>query len=64
MINDIIESLTDPKGPFQYFKRLKMRDKELAKLMNKGGYNLYHPLCLRQEPESRKRIKRKGTVDG
>jgi len=44
VINDVIVSLTDSNDPAQYFKRLKERDEELAKLTNKGGYNLYHPL--------------------
>ena len=45
VINDVIETLTDSNDPAQYFKRLKERDEELAKLMTKEGYNLYHPLC-------------------
>ena len=45
VINDVIESLTDSSDPAQYFKRLKQRDDELAKLTDKGGYSLYHPLC-------------------
>ena len=45
VINDVIESLTGSNDPAQYFKRLKQRDEELAKLTDKGGYNFYHPLC-------------------
>ena len=45
VINDVIVSLTDSNDPAQYFKRLKERDSELAKITDKGGYNLYHPLC-------------------
>ena len=44
VINDIIITLTDSNDPAQYFKRLKQRDTELAKLMSEGEYNLYHPL--------------------
>ena len=49
VINDVIETLTDSNDPAQYFKRLKQRDEELAKLVDKGGYNLYHPLCLKSK---------------
>lgn len=46
-VNDVIEVLTDSHDPAQYFKRLKERDEELAKLTDKGGgYNLYHPRVL------------------
>ena len=45
VVNDVIEALADSRDPAQYFKRLKERDEELAKLTDKGGYNLYHPLC-------------------
>ena len=37
VINDVIESLTDSSDPAQYFKRLKQRDEELAKLTMQGG---------------------------
>ena len=37
VINDIIETLTDSNDPAQYFKRLKHRDEELARLVDKGG---------------------------
>ena len=37
VVNDVIETLTDSRDPAQYFKRLKERDKELAKLTDKGG---------------------------
>jgi hypothetical protein len=46
VINDIIESLTDSSDPAQYFKRLKQRDEELAKLTNKGGVQFVPPLML------------------
>ena len=46
VINDVISALTDSNDPAQYFKRLKQRDEELAKLTDKGGYSLYHPLML------------------
>ena len=37
VINDVIETLTDSNDPAQYFKRLKQRDEELTKLIDKGG---------------------------
>jgi len=49
VINDIIESLTDSNDPAQYFKRLKQRDKELAKLMDKGVVQIVPPLMLEVE---------------
>jgi prophage antirepressor-like protein len=46
-VNDVIESLTDSLDPAQYFKRLKQRDEELAKLVNnKGGVQFVPPLKL------------------
>jgi hypothetical protein len=46
MINDVIKALTDSQDSPQYFKRLKKRDKELAKLMRKGGVQFVPPLML------------------
>ena len=46
-VNDIIEALTDSRDPAQYFKRLKERDKELAKLTGKGGVQFVPPLMLK-----------------
>jgi hypothetical protein len=47
VINDVIESLTDSNDPAQYFKRLKQRDDELAKLLtDKGGVQFVPPLML------------------
>ncbi len=46
VINDVIESLTDSSDPAQYFKRLKQRDEELAKLTDKGGVHFVPPLML------------------
>ena len=46
VINDVIESLTDSSDPAQYFKRLKQRDEELAKLTDKGGVQFVPPLML------------------
>ena len=46
VINDIIEALTDSADPAQYFKRLKERDEELAKLTDKGGVQFVPPLML------------------
>ena len=48
-INDVIEVLTDSKYPAQYFKRLKQRDEELAKLTDKGGVQFVPPLLLELE---------------
>lgn len=46
VINDVIQSLTDSNDPAQYFKRLKQRDEELIKLINKGGVQFVPPLML------------------
>jgi len=47
VINDVIEALTDSSDSAQYFKRLKSRDPELAKLTNnKGGVQFVPPLML------------------
>jgi hypothetical protein len=46
VINDVIASLTDSTDPAQYFKRLKQRDEELAKLTDKGGVQFVPPLML------------------
>ncbi len=46
VVNDVVKVLTDSPDPAQYFKRIKQRDRELARLTKQGGgYNLYHPLC-------------------
>ncbi|KAF0126155.1 MAG: prophage antirepressor [Elusimicrobia bacterium] len=49
VINDVIESLTDSSDPAQYFKRLKRRDEELAKVTAKGGVQFVPPLTLEVE---------------
>lgn len=49
VINDVIESLTDSSDPAQYFKRLKQRDQELAKLTDQGGVQFVPPLMLEIE---------------
>lgn len=49
VIDDVIESLTDSADPAQYFKRLKQRDEELAKLTEKGGVQFVPPLMLEFE---------------
>lgn len=49
VINDVIELLTDSNDPAQYFKRLKQRDEELAKLTDKGGVQFVPPLMLEVE---------------
>ena len=46
VINDVISALTDSNDPAQYFKRLKQRDEELAKLTDKGGVQFVPPLML------------------
>jgi len=46
VINDVIETLTDSNDAAQYFKRLKQRDEELAKLTDKGGVQFVPPLML------------------
>lgn len=46
VINDVIQSLTESSDPAQYFKRLKMRDIELAHLIDKGGVQFVPPLML------------------
>ena len=46
VVNDVIEALTDSRDPAQYFKRLKERDVELAKLTDKGGVQFVPPLML------------------
>lgn len=45
-INDVIEALTDSADPAQYFKRMKQRDTELAKLISQGGVQFVPPLML------------------
>jgi prophage antirepressor-like protein len=49
VINDIIESLTGSNDPAQYFKRLKQKDEELAKLTDKGGVQFVPPLMLEMD---------------
>lgn len=46
VVNDVIEALTDSRDPAQYFKRLKERDHELAKLTDKGVVQFVPPLML------------------
>lgn len=46
VVNDVIESLTDSKDPAQYFKKMKERDDELAKLTDEGGVQFVPPLML------------------
>src|SRR3989338_459299 len=45
-VNDVIEALVESRDPAQYFKRLKERDEELGKLMDKGGVQFVPPLML------------------
>ena len=53
-INDIIEALTDSINPAQYFKRLRQRDIELNKLIEKGGVQFVPPLRLEFETQGGK----------
>ncbi|MEK7449338.1 MAG: Bro-N domain-containing protein [Planctomycetota bacterium] len=46
VVNDVISALTDSNDPAQYFKRLKQRDEELAKLTDKGEVQFVPPLML------------------
>jgi len=46
VVNDVIEALTDSRDPAQYFKRLKERDHELAKLTDKEVVQFVPPLML------------------
>jgi len=46
VINDVVEVLTDSSDPAQYFKRLKERDQELAKLTDKREVQFVPPLML------------------
>ena len=46
VINDVISSLIDSSDPAQYFKKMKQRDEELAKLTDKGGVQFVPPLML------------------
>jgi len=55
VISDIIEALTDSVDPAQYFKRMKQRDKELAKLVSQGGVQFVPPLMLEVETRGRKK---------
>ena len=41
VINDVIFVLTDSSDTAQYFKRMKLRDKELKKLIEQGGVQIY-----------------------
>jgi hypothetical protein len=49
VINDVVESLTESTDPAQYFKKLKQRDIELAKFIDKGGVQIVPPLMLAVE---------------
>ncbi|HUT21987.1 MAG TPA: Bro-N domain-containing protein [Candidatus Bipolaricaulota bacterium] len=49
VINDVIQALTDSNDPPQYFKRMKQRDEELAKLTDQGGVQFVPPLMLEVE---------------
>jgi len=49
-LNDVIEVLADSNDPAQYFKRMKVRDSELNKLINgKGGVQIVPPLMLKMK---------------
>jgi DNA-damage-inducible protein D len=46
VINDVIVALTDSSDPAQYFRRMKERDIELAKIVQKGVVQFVPPLML------------------
>ena len=47
VINDVIGALINSKDPAQYFKRMKVRDSELKKLVEQGGVQFVLPLRLK-----------------
>ncbi|MEI6054459.1 MAG: Bro-N domain-containing protein [Lentisphaerota bacterium] len=49
VINDVIGALTQSADPAQYFKRMKLRDLELAKLTQQGEVQFVPPLMLEIE---------------
>ena len=49
VINDVIVALADSTDPAQYFKRMKQRDEELAKLLEKGAVQFVPPLMIEVE---------------
>lgn len=46
VINDVIAALTETSNPSDYFKKMRLRDSELAKLISKGGGQFVPPLLL------------------
>lgn len=56
VINDVIFALTDSADPAQYFKRMRNRDLELAKLIEKGGVHFVPPLMLKIQSTSGKQL--------
>jgi prophage antirepressor-like protein len=46
VINDVIQVLTDSNDPAQYYKRMKTRDPELKKLLQKGEVQFVPPHLL------------------
>jgi len=51
VVNDVISALTDSNDPSQYFKRMKLRDPQLAELTRKGGVQFVPPLFLKISTE-------------
>lgn len=49
VINDVIAALSDSADPAQYFKRMKQRDPELARLTAGGEVQFVPPLMLAME---------------
>ncbi len=49
VIIDVIQALTDSADPVQYFKRIRSRDIELKKIIDKGGVQFVPPLSLEVE---------------
>lgn len=45
VINDVVAALTDSDDPSDYFKKMKLRDPELARLASKGGDKLSPPFA-------------------
>jgi len=64
VVNDVIEVLADSTDPAQYFKRMKQRDQELAKLINQGEVHFVPPLMIEIETKrTRMLYKLKGYPD-
>lgn len=49
VINDVISVLTSSNDPYQYYKKLKERDPELTRIVDKGGVQFVPTLALEVE---------------